>query len=230
MKSLFAVIVAGGMGTRLGRTLPKAFVDICGKPLFIYSLEVLLAHTEIKKIVITVPAGWINETEKLIEKYCLHEKTIVTEGGAERWLSVKNGVDLCDDADWVMIHDAARPFITKVVIDSLLTMTDHSKSVITATPVVDTIRTFEKDKCGSTIDRSKLLRVGTPQLFYRQTLIDAFNIAFDMNPPPTDEVMLMETMGIASSFAWGDPLNFKVTTEEDIIIAESIIERKNNHE
>jgi 2-C-methyl-D-erythritol 4-phosphate cytidylyltransferase len=124
-----------------------------------------------------------------------------------------------------MVHDAARPFVTHAVIEAILAKTPHFDAVITATPETDTVRTFNKDRCLTTVDRTKLVRVGTPQLFRAQTLKESFLAARSMDAPPTDEAMLMEKMGIPIGIAWGDPLNFKITTQADLTLAEALCKR-----
>lgn len=226
--NISAVIVAGGMGTRLGAPVPKAFIELGSKPLFIHSLEVFDKYPSVNEIAIIVPEGYEEETEKIIKEFNIDKEVKISKGGKERWNSVKNGVDICSKSEWIMIHDAARPFVTDEVIDSLLRLTNSHKSIITATPVVDTIRTFKEDICEETVDRSKLLRVGTPQLFHRDTLLKAFHKAEEMHIIPTDEAMLMEEIGEKAAFAWGDPLNFKVTAPGDREIAEALIYRREN--
>jgi 2-C-methyl-D-erythritol 4-phosphate cytidylyltransferase len=151
-------------------------------------------------------------------------KVSVTAGGSERWESVKNGC-LQSNGDWVLIHDAARPFVTRRVIDSVLEKRDSFDCVITGTPEVDTIRTIEDGgRCGVTVDRSKLLRVGTPQLFRREILISSFGQIKNMPSPPTDEAALFENLGLAVGYSWGDPVNFKITTKADLEIARALVE------
>jgi 2-C-methyl-D-erythritol 4-phosphate cytidylyltransferase len=163
--------------------------------------------------------------QQLCESAGFSKPWTIVEGGAERWQSVANGVSACQ-APWVMVHDAARPFVSAAVIDGLLSKRDDFSCVITATPEVDTIRRFEQDRCSGTVDRSTLIRVGTPQLFHRATLLDAFTKAEKLAPPPTDEAMLFEACGHHVGFAWGDPLNFKVTTPADLEIAEALCARR----
>ncbi|MCP4712984.1 MAG: 2-C-methyl-D-erythritol 4-phosphate cytidylyltransferase, partial [Planctomycetes bacterium] len=157
------------------------------------------------------------------------KKTVfIVNGGKERRGTVKNGILSTDESsEWEMIHDAARAFVTNEVIDELLAKRSSFKCAITATPVDDTIRRFENDTCIETIDRSSLLRVGTPQLFHRQSLVEAFSHAESMSPPPTDEAMLMEKCGITVGIAWGDPHNFKITTPRDLETAEAILSNRN---
>ena len=204
------VIVAGGAGTRLVAPVPKAFVNLHGKPLFLYSIEAFDTHTATGSIILVVPRKMIELTQTLLAGRTSAKEIHIAEGGKERWNSVQNGVSACT-ADWIMVHDAARPFVTH--------------AVITATPETDTVRTFEKDRCLTTMDRTKLVRVGTPQLFRAETLKESFLAARSLDAPPTDEAMLMEKMGIPIGIAWGDPLNFKITTQADLTIAEALCAR-----
>ena len=225
---LAAIIAAGGMGNRLGGDTPKAFIQLGGKPLFLHSLEVFDQHPAVSEIILVVPDDSVDKAKNIIDTLTTLKNVTVTPGGVERWQSVKNGVEATDSStEWIMTHDAARPFVTREVIDSLLEKRSTYKCAITATPVEDTIRRVENDRCIATIDRSLLIRVGTPQLFHRQSLLDAFVHAETMTPPPTDEAMLMEKSGIEAGFAWGDPQNFKITTQSDLEIAEAILLHRN---
>jgi len=224
MPSIDAVIVAGGSGARLGYAIPKAFVDLCGKPLFMHSCEKFDTHKLIGSIVLVVPAEKTSEAIAIISKSNFAKKVRVVAGGKERWQSVQNGVE-ASFGSWVLIHDAARPFVSHAVIDSVLEKQANYDCVITVTPEVDTIRHFVNDRALSTLDRSSVVRVGTPQLFKTPLLKEAFLKAASLNPPPTDEAMLMEACGIPVGIAWGDPLNFKINTKSDLILAEALCAR-----
>ncbi len=218
------IIVAGGTGKRLGANVPKAFVRLGDKYLFEYSLEVFLNHPLVEEIIMVVPEETIDKTDSVINYNEINIQVWVVSGGAERWESVRNGVQATEkSSEWVLVHDAARPFVTHKVIDLLLKKRADFKCAITATPVDDTIRRFDNEVCTETVDRTSLLRVGTPQLFHRQSLLDAFAYAESMAPPPTDEAMLMEKCGIPVGFSWGDPKNFKITTQHDLELAEAIL-------
>ena len=216
-----AIIVAGGSGTRLGSDVPKAFVSLAGKPLFMHSCAQFDTHASIKSIVLVVPSEKINEAIDIVSNGNLAKKARVVAGGKERWQSVQNGVNACA-SEWVLVHDAARPFVSHAVIDSVLEKMAGFDAVITVTPEVDTVRHFKDDRALETIDRSTLVRVGTPQLFKTSVLKKAFLEAERMAPPPTDEAILMETMGVPVGIAWGDPLNFKITTKSDFMLAEAL--------
>ena len=216
-----AVIVAAGSGTRLGFQQPKALVPLADKPMLIYSIAVFSEHPAIDNIILVVSESMVTAVQKI----GLDDNIAVVIGGSERWQSVRNGCAQ-SSAEWVLVHDAARPFITSAVIDSLLDKKLDYDCAITATPVVDTIRTYTHDRAGDTIDRSSLIRVGTPQLFRRNLLNEGFAFAENSQEPPTDEAMLMQALHTPVGIAWGDPKNFKITTAEDLEIAEAII--KNN--
>lgn len=216
-KTIDTIIVAAGSGSRLGFSIPKAFVPLAGKPLLSWSLDTFLNHPSIRNIILVVPQSMLDETTS---KFGSARVNCVV-GGAERWESVRNGVR-ASDADYVMIHDAARPFVTAKVIDSILVHSTHSDCVFTATPVVDTIRKFTGNTAGETINREELVRVGTPQFFKRTALSTAFLSIKPGDSLPTDEVMLMQKNGYTATIAWGDPNNFKITTIEDLRLAEAL--------
>jgi 2-C-methyl-D-erythritol 4-phosphate cytidylyltransferase len=220
-----AVIVAGGEGTRLGAHLPKAFVPIGNKPMVLHSLEQFDMHSSIHSIILVVPEEMIGATEKLLSSVPLKKIVTVIKGGKERWLSVKNGVE-ASKAAWVLIHDAARPFVTHAVIDAVLEQSKNYTAVITAIKEVDTVRRFSGDRALETIDRETLIRVGTPQLFLKSELLQSFSAVEIMKIAPTDEAMLMEHFGIPVGIAWGDPLNFTVTTPSDLLLAEALYKRR----
>jgi len=219
-----AIIVAAGSGTRLGASVPKAFVTLNGIPLLLYACKVFKNYPDIGRVILVVPDTMVEKAEKLCSEISEPDMLQTTTGGAQRWESVRNGV-VCSQAKWVLVHDAARPFVTTEVIHSVLEKKSKYECVITATPMVDTIRMYNGDHAGKTIDRSKLVRVGTPQLFNRRRLLDALALAETMEPSPTDEAQLFEQMGIPVGIAWGDPRNFKITTPEDLEIAEALIGR-----
>jgi 2-C-methyl-D-erythritol 4-phosphate cytidylyltransferase len=220
MSSLDAIIVAAGSGTRLGLPVPKAFVPLMGKPLLSYSLQTFLSHRVVNSVILVVPESMYESANR---DYA-GNRVKVTTGGEHRRQSVSRGIDL-SDAEWVMIHDAARPFVNDMVIDHLLEVKSRFDCVITVTPVVDTIRMYSGEQAGETIDRDKLVRVGTPQIFRKKTLCEGLIRAESLQTPPTDEAVLMQQMGVKVGIAWGDPRNFKITTPSDLEIAEALIAR-----
>jgi 2-C-methyl-D-erythritol 4-phosphate cytidylyltransferase len=221
--SLSAVIVAGGQGTRLGAALPKAFVPLGPRALVIHAAQALASHAAVSDIVIVVADSMRDYLQELLLESPLAKPLRLASGGAERWQSVYSGVLATpQSSQWLLIHDAARPFVTHAVIDTLLATTTTYRAAVSATPMVDTVREFSGECAGKTLDRSTMVRIGTPQLFYKQTLLEGFALAETLNPPPTDEAMLMEKLGVAVGIAWGDSCNFKITTPQDMELAEAL--------
>jgi 2-C-methyl-D-erythritol 4-phosphate cytidylyltransferase len=220
--SLSVIIVAAGIGTRLGRPVPKGFVKLGGKPLFLHALSVLLAHKAVSDAVLVVPSAYIQKAKRTIAACGYTKKVAVVRGGKDRWQSVKNGVRAVA-AQWVLVHDAARPFVTRAVIDAVLDKKDRFECVITATPEVDTVRAAAGGLAGGIVDRSKLVRIGTPQLFRRSLLLRALVEAPALSSPPTDEAVLVQRIGVPVALATGDPMNFKITTPADLVMAEALL-------
>lgn len=220
-----AVIVAGGMGSRLGKSIPKAFVPLAGKELFRHSLELFDKTSLFEDMIVVVPAEAVEDTNALLEGLNLTTPTKAIGGGAERWNSVQNGVNEAK-GEVVFIHDAARPFITEKILTDLIDQMGDEEGIITANPVVDTVRTFDGDYCGKTVDRSTLIAVGTPQVFKVPALQECYKKAAEVGTIPTDEAMLLEAFGKKVKFCYGDPINFKVTTPSDFRIAEALMAQK----
>jgi len=218
------VIVGAGAGTRLGYSTPKAFVDLCGKPIVYYSLKTFVNHPAVDKTILVVPPAMIGEAAVIVNEYTdFTDRLQIVAGGDERWESVRNGCAVAS-GEWVSVHDAARPFVSNAVIDAVLEKRGDFECVITATPVADTIRTIAGGgRCGATVDRSTLMRVGTPQLFRRERLMSAFDLIKDMPSAPTDEAALFERLGIDVGYSWGDAMNFKITEKADLEMARAII-------
>ncbi len=218
-----AVIVAGGLGTRLGHSLPKAFVPLDQKPLFTHSLEIFNAHPLCQEIVLVIPLTHHDKAKAIVQGLTNPKPLYLVNGGTVRWESTLQGIKACTGcAPWVLIHDAARPFVTVAVINSLLELSTKYDGAISATPMVDTVRTICGDRSSGTLDRSTLVRVGTPQMFRRDVLMEVFSTIDPHDASITDEAMLFENAGYAVGIAQGDPLNFKITTPQDLLIAEAL--------
>jgi 2-C-methyl-D-erythritol 4-phosphate cytidylyltransferase len=215
------IIVAAGSGKRLGAKTPKAFVSLCGKPLFVHSLLVFARHRSIASMILVAPMAMMKKARSIVSGLQIKKEIIIVAGGEHRWQSVKNGVEAAAGT-WVLVHDAARPFVTHRIVTSVIAASARYDAVIAATPEVDTVRRFIGDRAMETLDRTAIVRVQTPQIFLRDKLLAAFELARSLASPPADEAMLMEAAGIPVGIAAGDPLNFKITTKEDLEIAEAL--------
>ncbi len=219
---LGVVLTAGGSGARFGGPIPKQFLEIKpGLPLLRCALATFNAFPGVKAIALTLPPDRVEDWAPLTATF---PKLRVVAGGPERWISVKHGVDsLPDDVDHVLIHDAARPFTPWSVIRRCMEALKQGNSVIAAVGVTDTVKEVAGSTVVKTLDRSKLIRVQTPQGFPRKVLNEIYARGVPSNPapgikvgvPPTDEAMIVEAAGIPVEWVEGSFLSRKITTPED---------------
>jgi 2-C-methyl-D-erythritol 4-phosphate cytidylyltransferase len=229
---LGVVLTAGGSGARFGGPVPKQFLDIRpGLPLLRCALETFNAYAGVEAIVLTLPPDRMPEWLGLAATF---PKLRIVPGGPERWISVKHGVEaLPADIDAVLIHDAARPFTPWSVIrrctEALQAGSARGASVIAAVGVPDTVKEVAGASVAKTLDRSKLVRVQTPQAFPRAVLADAYakltKHASGKGPAPTDEAMIVEAAGHPVEWIEGSSLSRKITTPEDWEWAEWTLSR-----
>jgi 2-C-methyl-D-erythritol 4-phosphate cytidylyltransferase len=212
----YAIIVAGGSGSRMKTELPKQFIMLHGKPVFQYSLEAFKAHDPLTNLILVVPDTYQQMAENQCRKYFSGHVEIVT-GGATRFESVKNGLSKVTSTGWVAVHDAARPMITSAFISSLFAEAEKSGSAIPAVTVNDTIRQWNGESY-VVVDRNNLRAMQTPQIFSCLHLKKAFEQAY--NESFTDEAIVMESAGFRICITQGMEGNLKITHTADLKIAE----------
>ena len=216
----FALIPAAGVGARMGATSPKQYLKIGGKPMLRHTLDAFLSSELIAHTFVVV-----SPDDPCIDAVApSHGVTILRCGGASRMESVRNGLavlaNTLSGADWVLVHDAARPGLTAELIEKLITGTgDHPGGGLLALPVVDTVkRGIDREACG-TVPRNGLWLAQTPQMFRYQLLRDALAAAADPDSI-TDDASAVEALGLSPKLVEGHPRNLKVTLPDDIRIAE----------
>ena len=226
MKGKFAAVLpAGGLGKRMGGNIPKQLMVLGGKPVYRYSLETFLSMDEIAEVVMAVPADWKDHFEKEIfsdnASDEIRAKMKIVVGGAERWQSVENGVNaLTSNAEFVLVHDVARPFISKEIIRNVCETLVTKGSCLVAKPAVDTIK-IAKDGCvQQTIDRNTVWMAQTPQAASIALLKKLYGriAAEPLNFTPTDEASILEYFGENVYIVKGNTANDKLTTPEDFEI------------
>lgn len=226
MKGKFAAVLpAGGLGKRMGGNIPKQLMVLGGKPVYRYSLETFLSMDEIAEVVMAVPADWKDHFEKEIfsdnASELIRTKMKIVVGGAERWQSVENGINaLTSDAEFVLVHDVARPFISKEIIRDVCETLVTKGSCLVAKPAVDTIK-IAKDGCvQQTIDRNTVWMAQTPQAASIALLKKLYGriAAEPLDFTPTDEASILEYFGESVYIVKGNNLNDKLTTPEDFEI------------
>lgn len=217
-----AIIVAAGSGTRLGFDLPKAFVELCGRSLLSYSLRTIAAVSAIEEAVIAVPTGMEAQARAEVIAAGLEIPVKITPGGAERQDSVRIALGLTSaEAELVVVHDAARPFATSAMFEAALAAASRMGGAIVASPLADTLkRVGEGRTILATVSRTSLWQAQTPQAFRRDLLMRAHARAVRDGIIATDDADLVEQLGASVEVVEGSALNFKVTTAEDLRLAE----------
>lgn len=224
-----AIIPASGQGKRLGSRTDKAFVDICGIPLIIRTLSVFQECNDITEIILVVRQNYIDKASDLLKQYNITKPAKIVAGGNVRQDSVWNGLSAAaENCDIVVIHDAARPFITSKIISASIKSAAINKAVIAAIPVIDTIKiSSDGTSIDSTPDRSNLFAVQTPQTFAIDTIKTAYKSAYNDGYYGTDDASLAERIGIKVKIIEGSYNNIKITTPNDLLTAESILKNGN---
>ncbi len=215
-----AVVVAGGTGTRMQADIPKQFLMLAGQPLLMHTLK----RFEVLGIpvVLVLPASHIGHWETLCEHFNFKLPHKVVSGGATRSASVQKGVEALGHVEaWVAIHDGARPLIQADLIERAFVMASEKGNAVVAVPAKDSIR-FGSHEASKALDRSKVFQIQTPQVFKRSELSHAF-ATLSSDQSYTDEAGLMEVQGQTIFLCDGDYRNIKVTTPEDLILAEALL-------
>ena len=212
-----ALIVAGGKGERMNTNIPKQFLVLNDLPILMHSLN---AFSHLDKIILVLPRAQIENWEELCKQYNFILKHTVVAGGINRFGSVKNGLAKIDEGSIVAIHDGVRPLVSKNLINKLIGATKKGNGIIPIVAVKDSIRKVEGDK-SKAVNRSNLYKVQTPQCFFASTIKDAYKQNFSLFF--TDDVSVLESNGGKIITIIGEEKNLKITTEEDLRIAEALI-------
>jgi 2-C-methyl-D-erythritol 4-phosphate cytidylyltransferase len=219
-----AIIVAAGSGTRFGTKTPKQFLEILGKPLIIHTLFAFENCPQIDAIVLVLSSTETAKFLKIIGKYNLKKLVKIVSGGNSRAESVLKGFNAIrqTNAEIVAVHDGARPCVTSTEISQTIEKSRETGAACLVASVTDTIKEVADGKIINTIDRNKLRRALTPQAFRYDILKRALN-ENEIGEIATDECYLVEKLGVEVSIVEGKSTNIKVTTQEDLAIAEQIL-------
>jgi 2-C-methyl-D-erythritol 4-phosphate cytidylyltransferase len=217
------VIVAGGSGSRVGGKELKQFRWVAGKPMLLHSLQTFMARPDVVSVVCVLPASLAGDPPPWLFQ-CDVDRLMISIGGKTRQQSVANGLDdLPDEAELVLIHDAARPFVTNAVIGRVTDAARRDGAAIAALPVADTLKEVgEGDRITRTVDRAKLWRAQTPQGFTREIIGRAHRDAAAARVDATDDAALCERIGVPVTVVLGSERAFKITDESDFTRAEAL--------
>jgi len=224
-----ALIPAAGMGARMGSRDPKQFLDLCGRPMLVVTLEKFQNCPCIEGIIIVVPADKVDVCqEEIVGRYHLAKVKQVVAGGEKRQDSVRLGIEASEGRyERVMIHDGVRPLVSGTLIERVADEGRHHRAVITALPAKETVKSVNDDGfVTKTHDRNRVWLVQTPQLFRYEDLIRAHRQAIQEEwEMVTDDASLLEKIGIPIKVIEGSEDNIKVTTPHDLELARLILNR-----
>ncbi|ASL81511.1 2-C-methyl-D-erythritol 4-phosphate cytidylyltransferase [Serratia marcescens] len=217
--SVIAVLPAAGIGSRMQAECPKQYLTIGRHSIVEHAIHALLRHPRIERVIVA-----ISPEDRQFERLPIAQdpRVTVTQGGKQRADSVMAGLKLAGDADWVLVHDAARPCLHADDLERLLAITAHSKvGGILAAPVRDTMKRAEpgRDTIAHTVERQDLWHALTPQLFPLPLLKQCLQRALDEGANVTDEASALEYCGYHPQLIAGRADNIKVTRPEDLALA-----------
>ena len=220
------VIVAAGRGARLGGSRPKQYQPIAGIPMLLRAIRPFACHPEVRQVVVVLPPDDAASPPDWLAPHVGGTLSIVS-GGRERSDSVAHGLDaLAAACSVVLVHDAARPFVAPAVLDAVIAAARTGASAVPAVPVADTLKQSEDGaRVARTVPRDGLWRAQTPQGFPRAVLVHAHAQAKVDGITGTDDAFLVERLGGSVQLVAGDPRNLKITTGDDLALAEMLAEQ-----
>jgi 2-C-methyl-D-erythritol 4-phosphate cytidylyltransferase len=218
----FVIIPGGGSGSRFGGDLPKQYLPLAGKPIIQHTIERFLAEPSVARIIVCVASQFMQLLEEMRERNRWKIVSVV-EGGASRQQSVHKGLLAAerDPRGLVAVHDAVRPFLRSNTFQTVLRAADEYGAAIPVGHLNDTIHRVKDGFVAETPDRSEWFAAQTPQCFRVSILRRALDEAARLRLDLTDEASAVSRTGVAVRVVPGDPLNFKITREDDLRIAEA---------
>lgn len=226
MAKYTAIVLAAGKGSRMGSTVHKQYLMLAGRPVIYYALKAF-ADSPVDEIVLVTGEGEEEFCRKeVVERYGLQKITHITAGGRERYHSVYCGLQCCENSDYVLIHDGARPCVSREIISRSMEMVTRTGACIAAVPVKDTIKTADEDGVvQATPDRSSLWSVQTPQTFAYPLIRSAYDrMLAEGAEEITDDAMAVERYSkVQVHILEGSYRNLKITTPEDLQMAELLM-------
>ncbi|MGE0018361.1 MAG: 2-C-methyl-D-erythritol 4-phosphate cytidylyltransferase [Draconibacterium sp.] len=219
----FALIVAGGSGTRMNSDIPKQFLEIAGLPVIMHTINAFANFDPEIEFILVLPESQLSNWRLLCEKHHFEIKHKTALGGTTRFYSVKNGLELIDEEAIVFIHDAVRPLVSAGTIQNCLDCATTNGNAIPIIPVTDSVRIVDGGN-NHPADRSKIYLVQTPQTFQTLLIKNAYQ---DTQPGNfTDDASVLESTGATINLVEGNRENIKITTPIDMIVAEVFLKLK----
>ena len=218
----FVILVAGGSGIRMGSEIPKQFLELCGKPVLMHTIQVFHNFDPESKIILVLPEDQQPFWKGLCLKHSFSLIHQIVSGGKTRFHSVKNGLSQIEGEGIVFIHDGVRPLVSRETLSRCLETAQESGNAIPVLPVTESLRKLEGNQ-NISVDRSQYFSVQTPQTFRSKQILEAFQQHFD--PAFTDDASVAEKAGFPIFMVEGNSENIKITTPTDLIVAEALLRR-----
>jgi 2-C-methyl-D-erythritol 4-phosphate cytidylyltransferase len=222
------IVMAAGSGTRMGGPVPKQFLPLGGEMILKRTIEIFLSVVPDIRIITVLPKDYIEFWKDSCQEGSFYYPQTLVAGGITRFHSVKNALQRVPDGAIVAIHDGVRPLVSKELIMNMFAHMDSGRfhALIPVLPAVDTLRLLEEkggrlSDIGQGLDRSKVYRCQTPQMFISEEIKSAYSVPFDTSF--TDDASVAFKKGMPLSYCEGEKLNFKITSPEDLALAEMII-------
>ncbi|GIL23674.1 MAG: 2-C-methyl-D-erythritol 4-phosphate cytidylyltransferase [Bacteroidota bacterium] len=219
----FALIVAGGKGTRIKSKLPKQFLELNGTPILMHTLEAFYRYSPTITVVLVLPEDDFATWNDLCKKYNFTKPIILQKGGETRFQSVKNGLEKINGPGLVAIHDGVRPLVSEDIIGASFRLAAVHQSAVAAVRLKESIRMTDQDNTKA-MDRSRFRLIQTPQTFSIDLIKQAYLLKED--PTMTDDASVVEKLGHTISLFEGSYENIKITTAEDLIVAKALLDAR----
>lgn len=216
----YAVIVAGGSGTRMGANMPKQFLLLKDKPVLFYTLNTFLKAYEDLQIILVLPEEHVGAGQEIIDAWFDYSRIQITVGGRTRFHSVQNGLQLVTEESVVFVHDAVRCLLSTDLIHRCFDAASEHGAAIPVIDSKDSVRYVTGDE-NKALERAQVKLVQTPQTFHSKILLPAF--AIDYKDKFTDEATVVEAYGIKVHLVEGEEQNFKITQPQDMFLAERLL-------
>ena len=219
----FALIVAGGSGTRMGSVLPKQFLLLQGKPVLFHTLKAFIDALPGIQIILVLPEEHLELGKEIVDGFFDKSQILLTAGGETRFHSVQNGLRHVTEESVIFVHDGVRCLVTPALIHRCFQTAVETGSAVPVIEMKDSVRIVSEDG-NEPLDRGRLRIVQTPQTFHSKILLPAFEI--DYKERFTDEATVVEAFGLKVSLVEGETTNIKITNPVDLLIASSILENR----
>ena len=218
-----AVIVAGGVGARMQSSVPKQFLLLNGKPVLYYTIDAFLKAYDDLQIILVLPEEHVASGQEIIDAFFNYDRIRIAVGGRSRFHSVQNGLQLVDEESVVFVHDAVRCLVSTTLIKKCNDAVMEYGSAIPVINCKDSVRLITENG-NEALDRNNIKLVQTPQCFHSKIILPACSI--DFKDKFTDEATVVEAFGLRLHLIDGEESNIKITIVSDILIAQSILNRR----